>query len=111
MKIIKHARPQLEVAHGGSGGRKVLLKSVTTSQIEAMTDGYLPAGNIFDWHSHDGIDEMMYVLSGSGKVHDRDGEYDYAEGDLFLFPANVEHKITADDSEDSRMIFLRYTQN
>ena len=109
MKITK--RPagdiELEAAHGGSGSRKMLSDNVSTSKIEAMTDGFLPAGAMFDWHEHVEITEVMYVLAGSGKVFDEDGEYDYAVGDFFTFPADVQHKIVNTGEVESRMIFVR----
>jgi len=112
MKIIKQPAGDivLESAHGGSGSRKMLLNNVSTSKIEAMTDGFLPAGAMFDWHEHAGITEVMYVLAGSGKVFDEDGEYDYAVGDFFTFPADVKHKILNTGDIESRMIFVRMEQ-
>jgi len=96
MKILKRPASsiQKEQAHGGSGARKVYaspdhLKSL---HFEMMTHGFLPAGQVFDWHDHPGVEEIMVVLKGEGKVSDEDGEYDYAPGDVFVFPANIQHK-------------------
>ncbi|MCL2451308.1 cupin domain-containing protein [Candidatus Saccharibacteria bacterium] len=65
---------------------------------------------MFDWHLHDGLTEIMYVLAGSGKVHDEDGQYDYASGDLFTFPANEKHKIVNTGDSESHMIFVRFKE-
>jgi len=110
MKIIKREAKdiQLESAHGGSGARKLLVDQ--TAEIEAMTDGFLPAGAEFDWHDHPGVWEVMYVLGGGGKVLDRDGEYEYAAGDFFTFPPDTEHKIVNTGDVESRMIFVRTKQ-
>jgi mannose-6-phosphate isomerase-like protein (cupin superfamily) len=111
MKIVKRTANQIhkEEAHGGSGARKVYadkshLKSMA---FEAMTHGYLPAGKSFDWHAHEGTEEIMVVIAGQGKVHDKDGQYDYAPGDVFIFPANIDHKIVNDSNETHEMIFVR----
>jgi len=56
----------LEDAHSGSGQRKVLVKPehVTSKHFEIMTKAFLNAGSSFDWHNHQGTDEMFIVLKG-----------------------------------------------
>lgn len=111
MKIIKRASADIpkEEAHGGSGARKVIASTdhLESSHFEAMTHGYLPAGNSFDWHDHTDTEEIMVVLSGNGKVFDEDGEYEYAPGDVYIFPANTQHKITNTSDVEHEMIFMR----
>lgn len=111
MKIIKRAKEtvKIEEAHGGSGARKVYAdKNYLTSQaFEAMTHGYLPGGATFDWHDHQDIEEIMVVVSGTGEVHDADGQYTYEAGDVFIFPANTQHKIHNPTKEQHEMIFVR----
>jgi quercetin dioxygenase-like cupin family protein len=67
----------------------------------------LPGGSKFTWHNHDGIEEIMLVLKGKGIVRDRDGEYEYSEGDLFIYPQNVEHEIENPTNEEHEYIFVR----
>lgn len=111
MKITKRPSSSIskEEAHGGSGARKVYantdyLKSV---HFDAMTHGYLPAGQTFDWHEHADIEEIMVVLKGEGEVYDEDGTYTYAPGDVFVYPANTQHKIHNPTTEVHEMIFVR----
>ena len=111
MKIIKRMASEIpkEQAHGGTGSRKLLATAeyIKSTNLEAMTHGYLPAGNIFDWHDHRDIEEIMYVLHGAGKVCDEEGEYDYEPQDVFIFPANTKHKIINNSKEEHEMIFVR----
>lgn len=111
MKVVKRAKNTIkkEEAHGGSGSKKVYVDSTHLSNpnIEAMTHGYLPAGQSFDWHEHANTDEVMVVMYGSGVVSDEDGSYEYAEGDVFVFPANTSHKIHNPSDEEHQMIFTR----
>lgn len=111
MKIIKRKNEDIKIekAHGGSGARKVFASNdhLKSAHFDAMTHGYLPAGRSFDWHSHKDIEEIMVVLDGSGMVSDEDGEYDYSPGDVFIFPANTEHKIHNPTTEENEMIFVR----
>lgn len=111
MKIIKRSHPDIpkEAAHGGSGARKVYTNSdhMQSKHFEAMTYGYLPADNVFDWHDHIDTEEIMVVLKGEGIVSDRDGNYSYEPGDVYIFPANTEHKITNNSAEEHEMLFVR----
>ena len=111
MKIIKRSSNiiKTEEAHGGAGSRKVYanndqLKSV---HFDAMTRGWLPAGKTFDWHDHDNMEEIMVVVSGMGEVHDEEGVYEYAPGDVFVFPTNTKHKIHNPTAIEHEMIFVR----
>ena len=111
MKIIKRSSDSIpkEEAHGGSGARKVVASPeyLQSTNLEAMTHGYLPAGQTFDWHDHIDIEEIMVVLKGEGEVHDEDGVYGYAPGDVFIYPANTQHKIHNPTDYEHEMIFVR----
>ncbi|QQS19755.1 cupin domain-containing protein [Candidatus Saccharibacteria bacterium] len=111
MKIIK--RPASEVAkedaHGGSGSRRVYASTehLSSPHLEMVTHGYLPAGNSFDWHEHEDIEEIMIVVKGCGEVHDEDGVYTYEPGDVFIYPANTQHMIYNSSNDEHEMIFVR----
>jgi len=111
MKIIKRAAGDIpkEEAHGGSGERKVYAspEHLRSAHFEAFTHGFLPAGKTFDWHEHEDVEEIMMVLKGEGTVSDEDGEYTYAPGDVYIFPANTQHKIHNSSNEEHEMIFVR----
>lgn len=111
MKVIKRSSKEIvfEQAHGGSGSRKVYADKshLEGLHFEAMTHGFLPAGQNFDWHDHKDVEEIMLVLKGNGKVYDDDGQYDYSAGDVFVFPANTRHKISNQSKNEHEMIFVR----
>jgi len=111
MKIIKRPNEDIKIeqAHGGSGARKVLVSTehIKSQHFEAMTRGFLPGNSSFDWHNHLGVEEVMVVIKGEGEIHDKDGTYSYAPGDVFIFPANVEHKIVNPTNQEHEMIFVR----
>ncbi len=111
MKITKRSSSsiQKEEAHGGSGTRKVYASPdhLQSAHFEMMTHGFLPAGKVFDWHNHPNVEEIMVVLVGEGIVSDEDGEYPYAAGDVYIFPANTQHKITNPSDQEHEMIFVR----
>ncbi|MGZ6005471.1 MAG: cupin domain-containing protein [Candidatus Saccharimonadales bacterium] len=111
MKIIKRSNSEIpkEEAHGGSGSRKVYVspEHLQSKHFDAMTHGWLPVGSSFDWHDHKDTEEIMVVIKGSGSVFDEDGEYSYKPGDVFIFPANTQHKITNPSNEQHKMFFVR----
>ena len=111
MKIIIRKSNDIvkEEDHGGSGARKVYANPdhLKSKHFEAMTHGYLPAGKTFDWHNHINIEEIMVVIKGYGEVEDEDGKYLYSAGDVFIFPANIMHKIHNPTDHEHEMIFVR----
>jgi len=97
-----------EEAHGGSGKRKLILsrEDAISSKLHAMTKGFLVAGGFFDWHEHKNSDEFFFVIKGTGTVEFKDNNImEYNNEDLIYTPANIEHKITAQD--DSEFFFIR----
>ena len=111
MKITKRSKSEIvkEEAHGGNGYREVYAAPdhLKSSHFEMMTRGYLPAGKTFDWHDHPGTEEIMVVVQGRGEVSDEDGVYTYEPGDVFVFPADTQHKIRNPSQEEHEMIFVR----
>lgn len=109
MKIIKKSSNEIvrEEAHGGSGSRKLYISDNEFGKVQGMTYGWLPAGHKYAWHHHDGVDEIMYVLKGTGIVKDEDGEYSYEAGDVFMYPANANHEIYNTGNIESEYIFVR----
>jgi quercetin dioxygenase-like cupin family protein len=100
----------IEEAHGGTGSRQLLLSKAdsVSKYLEAMTKGYLGAGEKFDWHSHDKIDEFFLVTKGAGLVEFKNDEsWKYTEGDLIYIPSNTEHRIIASDKTDNEFFFIR----
>lgn len=55
----------------------------------------------FDWHRHDGVDELFFVIKGTFVMRFRDNNEQWdvamAEGDMIVVPANTEHKPVADE--------------
>lgn len=72
-----------------------------------MTHGWMPPGQSYDWHDHADIEEIMIVLRGTGSVYDEDGAYIYQPGDVFIFPANTQHKIDNPTDDENEFIFVR----
>lgn len=96
----------IEDAHGGAGKRQMLLDSklVASKNWEAVTKGFLSAGQTFENHSHES-DELFIVISGEGFYVCDGEETDYKTNDIFTTPAGAEHSISA--KTDSEFYFVR----
>lgn len=103
----------IEEAHGGSGKRQVLVKpeQLETSHLENVTKGYLKPGDIFPFHSHDGLDEIMIVLKGEGKFYCGNEVVKYKEDDVITIPAGSKHKIEAGGNITNEYYFIRVKVN
>lgn len=103
----------IEEAHAGSGSRQMLVKPeyLTSPFLEAITKGYLPSVNMFDWHNHIDTDEIFIVTQGQGKFYyrqnDKEDYFDYKEEDIIIAPANLFHKIVAEGNEETQGFFFR----
>jgi len=104
-----HAIP-VEGAHGGSGSRQLILSKddPISSQMEAMTKGYLVPSGVFDWHQHDKIDEFFFVIKGTGIIQFEDGaDIAYKSDDLIYIPSNTKHRIENTGKEENQFFFIR----
>lgn len=109
MKIQKKSVEYLvrEDAHWWSGGRKLLLNDNEVKNIQWMTYGFLPAGSKFEWHNHENINEVMYVIKWEWTIKDSDGIYTYKTWDFFIFKSGVFHEIENLSDEEHEYIFVR----
>jgi mannose-6-phosphate isomerase-like protein (cupin superfamily) len=58
------------------------------------------------WHSHDGEDEMFYVLKGRLRIQMQERTVELREGEMFVVPKGVRHNPVADE-ECLLMLFER----
>jgi len=103
----------IEPAHDGSGSRQVLFSTSeeVSSQFEAATKGFLKPGYAFDWHHHDGVDELWIVLQGTGYIEYKDGtKFNYKKDDVIYNPADLSHKIVAEGNDESIYYFIRFNE-
>jgi mannose-6-phosphate isomerase-like protein (cupin superfamily) len=51
----------------------------------------------FDWHFHDGVDELFFVVRGRFVMRFLDQDVTMEEGDMLVVPAGVEHMPVAEE--------------
>ena len=59
-----------------------------------IMQGSLEPGSSIGWHCHDTSCEIIYVLSGKGRMLLRDGEEDLGPGDCHYCPKGHSHSFT-----------------
>jgi len=61
----------------------------------------IPKGKAYcPYHSHSSETEMYLVVSGRGKVRDKDGMTEVVAGDAFVFAPGEAHQLSATENED-----------
>ncbi|MBL8298799.1 MAG: cupin domain-containing protein [Rhodanobacteraceae bacterium] len=68
--------------------------------IGSLDDNYIKVAKVrgeLVWHSHDGQDELFFVLQGRLRLRLPDREVELAAGELFVVPKGVPHLPIADE--------------
>ena len=78
-----------------------ITKYFTPRIIGEVNDVYIKLvkvkGEEVPWHIHDNEDELFFVLKGSLVMQQKScNDFIMNEGDLFIVPKGVEHRISAD---------------
>ena len=66
--------------------------------IAEVDDAYVKVARIqgsLAWHSHDGEDELFFVLKGRLRIELEDDAIELGEGDLYVVPKGVRHNPVA----------------
>ncbi len=84
-------RVSLEPVSGEIGSRVTF----RIAEIPPARPGDKPRGP----HLHDGFEECIYVLKGSGVTHSESGEIPIKPGDIVLIPPNEKHMTRNTGSE------------
>ena len=77
-------RKSLEIVSGEKGSQAVTLRLV---EIPVPKPGDTPRGR----HFHNGFEECIYVMSGSGYTEADSGNYPLKPGDTILIPSGEKH--------------------
>ena len=77
-------RKSLEIVSGEKGSQAVTLRLV---EIPVSRPGDTPRGR----HFHNGFEECIYVMSGTGYTEADSGNYPLKAGDTILIPSGEKH--------------------
>ena len=86
----------------------------TPKILAQFDDYYLKAAKMkgeFVWHTHQDVDELFIVVSGTLKILFRDGEVELKAGECYIVPRGIEHKPEADEEAQVLLIEKAGTLN
>jgi mannose-6-phosphate isomerase-like protein (cupin superfamily) len=79
--------------------------------IAEVDDSFVKVAKVhgtFEWHRHDGEDELFFILNGALRIELETGAVDLSEGDLFVVPKGTWHRPVA-ESECHVLLLERKT--
>jgi mannose-6-phosphate isomerase-like protein (cupin superfamily) len=68
--------------------------------VAELDDSYVKVAKVHGtlaWHSHDGEDEMFYILKGRLRIEMEAGAVELGEGEMFVVPKGVRHNPVAEE--------------
>lgn len=82
------------------GGKKRMLARMYTDELTKIMRGTLEPGASIGMHTHETNSEMIYILSGNGKVLYDNGEESLSAGDCHYCPKGHAHSLMNDGEEN-----------
>lgn len=65
----------------------------------------------FEWHQHKHQDELILVIKGVLRIQFKDDEIKLTEGELYIVPRGIDHKLQADQESQVMIIEPKSTIN
>ncbi len=85
---------------------KMVVKPETGSRTMCAGVAVFPAGQHAPGHVHEQAEEILYVLSGSGKMYFNGVPHAIRPGSFMLAPPGVEHSLEADPGADLKVFYV-----
>ncbi len=110
--VVKSIQKKQEEMIDLCGGKGAILMHHILDKEGLNNKGWLYAlttvkpGDTIGYHQHDGECEAYYILSGTAKYKDNDGEYTLEPGDVTYTPSGTSHGIENIGNEDLQFIAL-----
>lgn len=82
------------------GGQGELRAKMVSDEKNRILHGILPSGSSIGYHTHETSSEIIYILSGTGKVKVDSGEERLRPGDCHYCPKGHAHSLINDSDGD-----------
>ena len=105
---MKYVIDEKDVAAVALPGRdhKMVVKPETGSTTMCAGVAVFPAGKHAPAHVHDAAEEVLYVLSGTGRMYFDGSPERLSPGCFMLVPPGVDHSLEADPGEDLKVFYV-----
>ncbi len=91
------------------GGEGALRAKMHTDELGKILRGVLDPGCSIGYHTHETSSEIIYILSGTGKVKVEDGEEPLKAGDCHYCPKGCSHALI--NNSDGPLEFFAVVPN
>ena len=98
--LIDFSRMETETIPHFLGGEGEIHAQMHVDGLNRILHGILPPGSSIGCHTHETSSEIVYILSGTGKVKVEGGEEPLKAGDCHYCPKGHEHSLINDGDED-----------
>lgn len=78
--------------HSGTVNRRLVGPSLGSKNLEVVIGEMEPSGGA-DPHSHEDLEQAMYILEGKLRIFTKESDDIFLPGDFVLFPVGVEHTV------------------
>jgi len=107
---------ELEFSEFGKGDKFQAARARVSSKIGAEKLGYAvvrlkPGKRAWPYHSHYVVEEMFYVLEGSGTLRHADREYPLQAGDFICSPADPDQPHQIINTSDKDLSYIALSTN
>lgn len=92
--------------HTGTLNRRLISPETVGSKHIEVVLGVIEKGHGALPHSHPGIEQVCYLLSGSGRVEVAGESFEMGPGDCCFFPPDEEHVFTVTSTEPARLLVI-----
>ncbi len=100
MKYSPDAMEDQEIVHFYGGEGSTIAKMAVEDGVRIIVRGRLSPGSSIGLHTHTDSLEVIFILSGHGKVLFEDGEERLGPGDCHYCPKGCRHSLINDGDED-----------
>lgn len=96
---IDFSTVEIQVIPNFLGGEGEIHAQMYTDSLNRILHGILPPGSSIGCHTHETSSEIIYILSGAGKVKVEGGEELLKAGDCHYCPKGQAHSLINDSQE------------
>lgn len=97
--LIDFSKMETETIPHFMGGEGEIHAQMRVDERNRILHGILPPGSSIGYHTHETSSEIIYILSGTGKVKYDDGEEAVKAGQCHYCPKGHSHALINDSGE------------
>lgn len=106
MLIVNRKDSKILNTPQGSEIRPLMDRTVSTIAQCSLAEELLPPGKIVPPHYHEVLEEIYYILSGSGVMTVGEESREVSSGDAIFIPKNHVHSLTNTGEEDMKLLLV-----